>query len=152
MSEAQVREATVADLPGCAAVANAWIDATPWLPRVQSHDEIAAMFEPGLLERRRVFVARDGGDVLGYLSLAEDGFVAALYLAPDARGRGIGKQLMDCAKAHHPEGLELTVFEPNVDARRFYAREGFVPVPGGRDAETEEGVPTLRLRWNGIPA
>jgi GNAT superfamily N-acetyltransferase len=152
MSEAVVREATVADLPGCAAVANAWIDDTPWLPRVHSRDAIEAMFEPSLLDRRTVFVAETDGAVAGYLSLAPEGLVAALYLAPDARGQGAGKALMDHAKASHPEGLELTVFEPNEGARRFYAREGFVPVPDGRETDTEEGLPTLRLRWTGVPA
>jgi GNAT superfamily N-acetyltransferase len=152
MSEAVVRTATVADLPGCAAVANAWIDATPWLPRVHTAEAIAAMFEPGLLERRTLLVAEEDGDVVGYLSLGENGFVAALYLAAGARGHGVGKALMDRAKALHPEGLELTVFEPNDGARRFYAREGFVPVPDGRETDTEEGVPTLRLRWKGRPA
>jgi GNAT superfamily N-acetyltransferase len=152
VSDPVVREATVADLPGCAAVANAWIDATPWLPRVHSHDAIEAMFEPSLLDRRTIFVAETDGAVAGYLSLSPEGLVAALYLAPDARGQGVGKALMDRAKACHPNGLELTVFEPNVDARRFYAREGFESLPDGRETDTEEGVPTLRLRWKGVPA
>jgi GNAT superfamily N-acetyltransferase len=152
MSDTVVREATVSDLPGCAAVANAWIDATPWLPRVHSHDAIEAMFEPSLLDRRTIFVAEHEGAVAGYLSLSPEGFVAALYLAPDARGQGIGKALMDRAKSRHPDGLELSVFEPNVDAQRFYAREGFAPVPDGGEAEIVDGVPTLRLRWKGVPA
>jgi GNAT superfamily N-acetyltransferase len=152
MSDAVVREATVADLPACGRVVNDYIDATDWLPRVLPHDAIAAMFEPGLLDRRRVWVAEEADRVVGYLTLAEDGFLPALYLAPGARGRGLGKALLDQAKALSPGGLELTVFETNHDALRFYAREGFVSVPGGRDTETDEAIATLRLRWPGASA
>ena len=152
MSEAVVRAATAADLPGCAQIINDYIDATDWLPRTLPRDGIAALFEPGLLQRRTVLVAEAEGRIMGYLSMGDDGFVPALYLAPDTRGQGVGKALLDRAKSLRPEGLELTVFEPNEGALRFYAREGFVPVPDGRETDTEEGVPTLRLRWKGVPA
>ena len=46
---------------------------------------------------------------------------------------------------------QLTVFEPNVDAKRFYEREGFREVPEGRRDDTEEGVPILLMRWRGAP-
>lgn len=144
-----IRAARAEDLPACARIINDYIDATGWLPRTLPHDEIAALFEPGLLDRRRVLVAEAEGRIAGYLSMGEDGLMPALYLAPAARGRGTGKALLDHAKALRPEGIELTVFEPNRAARRFYAREGFAPVPGGRVTDTDEGIPTLRLRWEG---
>ncbi len=100
-----------------------------------------------MLDQRTILVAEADGGIVGYLSLGQDGFMPALYLAPPARGRGLGTALLDQAKALRPEGIELTVFEPNIDAQRFYAREGFHEVPGGRVTDTEEGVPTLRLRW-----
>jgi GNAT superfamily N-acetyltransferase len=152
MSDAFVREARVADLPACGSVVNDYIDATDWLPRVLPRDRVAAMFEPGLLDRRRVWVAEEAGRVVGYVTLTEDGVLPALYLDPGARGRGLGKALLDQAKAVSTGGIELTVFEANLDALRFYGREGFVPVPGGRDTETDEGIATLRLRWPGDPA
>jgi putative acetyltransferase len=142
-----IRAARVADLPACAGIINDYIDATDWLPRTLSRNKIAALFGPGLLDQRTVLVAEAGGGIVGYLSLGGDGFLPALYLAPGVRGRGIGAALLDQAKALRPEGIELTVFEPNAAAQRFYAREGFREVPGGRVTDTEEGVPTLRLRW-----
>ncbi len=145
----EIRPATVADLPGCAEVVNGWIDETGWIPRVKTHAEIEAYFTPELLGRRTVLVAAGGGEVLGYLSLAPEGHVGAIYLRKAARGRGVGRRLIEAAKARHPEGLELEVFEVNADARRFYAREGFAEMAGRRRIDTDEGLPVLRLRWEG---
>ena len=150
MTDAIVREARPADLPACAAIVNDWVDEVDWLPRVMSREATAALFGPDLLEKRTVLVA-EAGRILGYLSLDEgEAFIRALYLAPAARGRGVGKALMDEAKRRSPKGLRLGVFEPN-RARTFYGREGFREVPEGRkDAhETEEGVAELLMRWDG---
>lgn len=145
-----MRRATVEDLPACAAIINDYIDATEWLPRVLDRQAIEALFCPALLEARTVFVAEDKGETVGYLSMnPEDGFVPALYLSRNARRRGLGTALLDAAKSARPQGLSLTVFETNDDALRFYRREGFTEDPTGRDDETEEGIPTLLMRWNG---
>jgi putative acetyltransferase len=146
---ATIRAARPEDLPACARIINDYIDATDWLPRTLPRDEIAALFGPGLLDQRRILFAETDAGIIGYLSLGEDGFLPALYLSPSARGLGIGKHLLDRAKTLRPEGIELTVFEPNTAAQRFYAREGFREVSDGRVTDTEEGIPTLRLRWDG---
>lgn len=152
MTDPIIRAAVAADLPACAQIINDWLDATDWLPRTRNRDQIAAMFGPDLLTRRRVLVAEEGGVVLGYLSMTGEGDIPALYLSPAARGRGVGRRLMDRAKALSPTGITLRVWEPNSGAQRFYAREGFVEVPELRDEATEEGVPTLWLCWRGAVA
>jgi putative acetyltransferase len=144
---AVLREARVADLPACAEIVNDVIDETPWLPRIKSREKIAAMFGPDLLSRRLVLVAEVGGRIAGYLSMTPEGLIPALYLVPGQRGLGLGKQLLDEAKARRPGGLSLTVFEPNHAARRFYEREGFTEDPAARDDTAEEGVPILLYRW-----
>jgi putative acetyltransferase len=146
----RIREATAADLPACAAIINDYIDEMEgWLPRTKTRAEISALFASDILTRRVILFAEDMSGPVGYLSLAPEGFVAAIYLVPRARGQGVGLALLNEAKRRHPAGLELTVYEPNRDAQRFYAREGFVEVPDKRDDDTEKGVPTLWLRWNG---
>lgn len=142
-----IRIAEVQDLPACAQIINDYIDATYWLPRVLPAKKIAALFVPEILEDRKVFVAENDSGVVGYLTLTNEGVIPALYLEPKARGHGVGKALLDKAKAVSSKGIELTVFEPNESAQRFYAREGFKEMPGGRVTNTDEGVPTLRLRW-----
>lgn len=145
-----IRPAQAPDLPSCATIINDYIDATSWLPRTVDRKALEAMFVPALLDRRTIFVAENDGDILGYLSMDEEaGFIHALYVRPAARGEGLGKALLDAAKQARPRGFELTVFEPNTDALRFYAREGLVEVPDGRDDHTDEGVPTLLMRWQG---
>ena len=145
-----VRRAAAYDLPACAAIINDYMDDTEWLPRTTDRKSIEAMFVPALLDRRIIFVAENDGAIAGYLSMDEEaGFIHALYLRPHAQGKGLGKALLDAAKDARPNGFELTVFEPNVDALRFYIREGLVEVPEGRNDDTEEGVPTLLMRWQG---
>ena len=147
---AVIRRASADDLAACADIINDYVDATPWLPRTVAREEIAAMFGPDLLERRTIFVAEEAGAITGYVSLnPAENFLVALYLVPAARAKGTGKALMDAAKAECPGGFDLTVFEPNTDAQRFYRREGFTEVPEGRKDDTEEGVPTLLMRWAG---
>ena len=145
-TRAVIRPAAAADLPACAGVINDYIDATEWLPRIHSREELAGFFTQELLQKRMVLVAELNGAVVGYLTMSGEGSVPALYLEPEARGRGIGKALLDRAKALSRGKVELTVFEPNVAARRFYEREGFVEVPEGRKIE-QEGIPILLMRW-----
>lgn len=145
-----VRPAAAADLPACAAIINSYIDDTEWLPRTISREDLEALFAPELLNQRTVLVAEHDGEIVGYASLdTEAGFLPALYLKPGVRGAGLGKALLDAVKSACPNGFELTVFEPNKDAMRFYIREGLIEVPDGRKSDTEEGVPTLLMRWPG---
>ncbi|MEM8748721.1 MAG: GNAT family N-acetyltransferase [Pseudomonadota bacterium] len=145
-----IRDAKADDLPACAQIVNDWVDASPWIKRVLSHEETAALFTPDLLTKRLLIVAESDDEVVGYLSLEkEKAYIHGFYISDRARGHGVGKALMDGAKQRCPEKLELSVFEPNAAAIRFYKREGFEEVPEGRKAETEEGVPTLLMRWSG---
>ncbi len=85
------------------------------------------------------FLAREGEEVL------------ALYLAPEARGRGVGKALLDAAKAGR-ERLTLWAFQRNAAALRFYAREGFAEVERTDGAGNEAGLPDVRLVWERMRA
>ena len=59
-------------------------------------------------------------------------FLDLLYVRPDARGAGLGEELLRAAAQYvHEQGaemLELEVLESNVDARRLYERLGFATV------------------------
>ena len=68
-----------------------------------------------------------------------------LYIAPGHQGHGIGRRLVDLAKAVSPAGLTLYTFQVNERARRFYERNGFTVVPDG------EKDRLLRTYWS-IPA
>ena len=71
-----------------------------------------------------------------------DGPVALLdelYVAPDRRSQGLGRRILDEARAEASRRgadiMEINVDEADVDAQRFYARAGFTmiePDTGGR--------------------
>ncbi len=87
--------------------------------------------------------------MLGFLAL--DGKdVRALYLAPDARGRGVGRALLGRAKAGR-DRLSLWAFEANPRAVAFYRREGFRVVERTDGSGNEEGLPDLRMVWEVAP-
>jgi GNAT superfamily N-acetyltransferase len=120
-----------------------WVRETGWMPVLHSREADAA-FLRGLIDESEVTVA-EGEAPLGFLALAGEE-VLALYLAPEARGRGIGAALLSAAKAGKG-GLSLWVFEANPRAVAFYLREGF-EVERRTDGEGNgEGLPDLRMSW-----
>ena len=141
-----LRPARPEDAAACAAVFNDWVDATPWMPRVHPRDDVQRFYREHVMATCEVTVAEMEGVVRGFLALDSEGFVAGFYLAPEARGRGVGAALMAGAKARRPERLLLWTFVANEGARRFYAREGFVEV-ARTDGENEEGLPDVMLEW-----
>jgi L-amino acid N-acyltransferase YncA len=144
--ELVVRRAGAEDAAACAAIFNAWVDATPWMPRVHPAEDVERFYREHIMATCEVVVAEEDGRTLGFVAVDGEGFVASLYLATGARGRGVGRALLGEAKALRPEGLTLWAFVANEGALRFYAREGFVEVArtGG---ENEEGLPDVMLRW-----
>lgn len=138
----RIRPARRRDVPGCAAILMEWIGETPWLPRLHTLAETEAWLAGVLFRECRVLMAREGG----FVAVDRHDRVQALYVAAGARGRGVGTALLDAAKAMAPGGLTLWTFEPNLAARRFYARHGFTEIR--RTAgENDEGVPDILLEW-----
>lgn len=141
-----LRPAVPEDAAACAAVFNAWVDATDWMPRVHPAEAVARHIGGYVLPERAVTVAARDGVVVGFMALGV-GQVDGLYLGPEARRRGIGAALIGLAKAAWPEGLTLRTFVANGPARAFYAAQGFVEAPG--NADNDEGLPDLLLTWPG---
>lgn len=94
--------------------------------------EVAAMLERGeawgVFEGERL-VGKLTIDALPYPSLAHTFWVHAVYVHPDARGRGASSALMEGAiagaAAKGARRIALWVNEANSAARRFYERLGF---------------------------
>ena len=59
------------------------------------------------------------------------------FVREAAQSKGIGKQLLNSAKAARPH-LSLRVYRKNTRAINFYQREGFVIQSEGVDEETHE--------------
>ncbi|MGV6848340.1 MAG: N-acetyltransferase family protein [Marinibacterium sp.] len=143
----KLREATQQDAPAIADILSDWIDQTDWMVRVHTRAEDRG-FGAFLIEKTQVTVAEavtEPRAVCGFLSL-QPPHIQALYLAPDARGQGVGKALLDRAKTGH-DRLELWAFQANLGARRFYEREGFVEVERTDGAGNDEKLPDIRMTW-----
>jgi GNAT superfamily N-acetyltransferase len=110
-------------------------DAITWLclQSWKSNGVETPVFESAITHLRRKFrpefekgamhVATMGQRIVGFI-LFERNEIADLFVAPAVQRQGIGKRLLDFAKAEHPDGLWLTTLAPNTGARRFYEREG----------------------------
>ena len=131
--------------PACAAILDAWIDENGWMPRLHTREAIETHVRDVVFAMRRAWVALENDTPIGFLALDIEGCITALYVAAPARGRGVGHTLLDAAKAEE-RALTLWAFEPNVGARRFYEREGFVEVRQ-TDGDNEEGVPDVLMGW-----
>lgn len=145
--DAAVREATPADAPAIAALFTASRRAAmPWLREVHGPEATAAWFREVVLPGRQVLLALDAaGAPLAFIAFG-DGEVEHLYVAPGARGGGLGTRLLALAQARAP-ALELWVFQRNAAARAFYERRGFRLVGTTDGAGNEEREPDARYRW-----
>jgi ribosomal-protein-alanine N-acetyltransferase len=98
---------------------------------------------------RHYLVIESGGSIIGYAGLflgLDEAEVMTIAVAPAARGRGLGRWLMeallDRARAAAPRKVMLEVAADSEPARRLYRSLGFQPVgrrrgyyqPSGRDA------------------
>jgi putative acetyltransferase len=85
-----------------------------------------------------LWVADDGGEVVGSVALRDLGDdrveLKRMYLRPDQRGRGLGRQLLelalDWARANGMRAVRLDTSERMVAAQRLYEANGFERVPG----------------------
>lgn len=141
-----LRPATPTDAGRLGAMIGAAVVSHPWKPRLHSAAEDIA-HAGTMIERGWVTVAAapDSAAPLGFL--ARDGaYVHALFVAPEAQGAGIGRALIEHAKAQSPQ-LDLWTFAANEGAQRFYERAGFAVLERGDGSQNEEGLPEIRYRW-----
>lgn len=92
------------------------------------------------------------GEPAGDLSIGAAATIISVWVAPEARGTGAGRALIEACIAwagrHMPGGqLRLDVVEANQAARRLYERCGFVAV--GRDPDAPDELVMQRLP--GVP-
>ncbi|HEY6828304.1 MAG TPA: ribosomal protein S18-alanine N-acetyltransferase [Gemmatimonadaceae bacterium] len=122
-----IRPATVHDLGSVASIEHAAFS-DPW--SLRSFREA--------LDSGSVYFAcarSDAGGVLGYVVawfVADQGEIANIAVAPDQRGRGVGRALLDAAlgeaEARGISAVFLEVRDSNQRARELYASRGFEEV------------------------
>jgi GNAT superfamily N-acetyltransferase len=151
-----LRRASVEDAEAVAEVFLSSFHATYDFPLAHTDDEVRGWIRERLIPHSEVWVAEDGGAIVGMMAVAPGeadapGELDQLYIAPDRLGRGVGRHLLDLAKGRSPAGLGLWTFQVNDRARRFYERNGFVATRFTED-ENQERQPDVRYEWAGAPA
>lgn len=137
-----IRDAEPGDLADLAAIMGGWCRDTDWMPKLHTPEE-DLWFVGHLRDRGSLRVA--GRPALGFLA-RRGPEVDALYLAPAARRKGIGRALMAEAMAAEVH-LTLWVFSANHQARAFYAGLGFAETGRTDGRDNDERLPDVRLEW-----
>ncbi len=139
-----LRAAIPSDANAIAAILRDWIEATPYLTRLHTDAE----------DRRFIAHLIGTQDVLVHETSTLSGFIARhggeitlLHLAAEARGKGLGTDMLNEMKARCAE-LTLWCFQKNMGARRFYERHGFVVQEMTDGQGNEEKVPDVRYAWS----
>ena len=82
-------------------------------------------------------------DWIRFIGLDQE-YIAGIFVSGDVQDRGIGKQLLDCAKEKKRK-LTLNVYAQNQRAVRFYQRESFCITEEGVDENT--GAKEYLMIW-----
>ena len=133
-----------ADCPEIGRILLDWVEATDWMPRIHPRGSYP-MFAEMLEDVSDVTVARQDARIVGFMARQEDD-IQALYVDARARGRGVGKALLDHAKSQVAR-IGLWTFQANEAALRFYLREGFVEDERTDGQGNDEKLPDVHLVW-----
>ncbi len=122
----------------------------PWLAGLHTPEQDRFFFREILYPACEIWGAFDEGtagaaEMAGIIAF-KPGWVEQLYVLPDRQGRGLGRALLDLAKAENAE-LQLWTFQKNQGARRFYESQGFRIVEESDGRRNEEREPDLRYLW-----
>ena len=110
---------------------------------------------PGLRDPALSRVTMDvrTSQIVGLLTLSGDA-LDHLFVHVDYQRAGIGKTLLDEAKARSPQGLTLCTFQRNTGAQQFYLSQGFVETArgfasfdGNPWAQSKSDLADIRYEW-----
>ncbi|MGU3525393.1 N-acetyltransferase [Enterobacteriaceae bacterium C23F] len=90
------------------------------------------------------WVWEEEGEVKGFISVMDQRFVGALFVAPASIRRGIGRALLAFICERYPD-LSLEVYQKNSRAVSFYHAQGFRIEDSAWQDDTQQ--PTWLMRW-----
>jgi len=127
----------------CASIVREHGTETSWLGPLNEFERLVEWWTGCLLNVETSWVAEENGKVVGFC-VRQDDNITGLYVSSEARGRGVGKSLLNMAKVDR-KWITVWAYEQNPRARKFYRREGCVEV----SRETEEGTALVDVehRW-----
>ncbi|MDD1782552.1 N-acetyltransferase [Enterovibrio sp. ZSDZ35] len=125
---------------------------TVWLnASIKAHDFVSAEFWKSQVSNMRdiyipaseTYVYENNGGIVGFYSLYED-MLAAIFVAPEYQGKGIGKELIARVKSQR-NALTLSVYKANQASYQFYLKQGFSATSEQLDEHT--GHSEYTMKW-----
>ena len=83
------------------------------------------------------YVYEEDGEIKGFVSLIENIFIGGLFIRVDSQRKKIGSVILDFLKERNDK-LQLTVYDKNVRAMKFYLKSGFKILNTEIDKKTKE--------------
>ncbi|TBW57720.1 N-acetyltransferase [Marinobacter halodurans] len=139
-----IREYTQADVDQ---ILEIWLSAS-----IEAHHFIEPEFWHSTINDMRdvyipaseTFVLESERTVIGFHSLNGEN-LAAIFVAPELQGKGIGTALLDNAKSRR-KNLRPTVYRENISSVRFYEKHGFNSA--GEQMDEHTGHPELIMAYH----
>lgn len=127
-----------------------WSNAFPELKHPQPFEAWKSRFKNDLAINSTVWVAENQSRIVGFIVINEiKGILEQIFVDVDVQRVGIGTALLNKAKAICPLGLLLTTLQQNVQARKFYEKNGFVA--GKLGVNTVNGLVNIEYTWAPSP-
>jgi GNAT superfamily N-acetyltransferase len=102
-------------------------------------------FKEHILPNNVVWVAQVEGRPVAFMAIKDD-FIDCLYVHPDHWRQGVGEALLEHARTLSPDHLWLYTLQINVNARKFYEKNGFVIAKFGI-SPPPENEPDVEYHW-----
>lgn len=123
-----------------------WHQAFPGIKHPQPYSSWKTRFQNDLTARGNIWVAGVESCIAGFMVvIEEEKELNQLFVDSDYQNRGIGKALLEKAKAICPQGLTLTTLQRNKKACIFYEKHDFQP--GRLSTNKINGQPNIEYRW-----
>jgi putative acetyltransferase len=97
------------------------------------------------LRKADTLVYDEDGNIKGFISIIDDGYIGALFVKEDSQREGIGRILINYIKDKY-EKLYLKVYEKNINATMFFKAMGFKKIKSKIDESTSEKE--YVMEWN----
>ncbi len=97
-----------------------------------------------LVPNANIVVAEQSGELIGFVTIYDGGYLDQLVVAPAQWGSGLAAALVDEAKRLSPTGVTLKVNADNFRAIKFYQRNGFLTTGEELNAS---GRAVLNMAW-----
>ncbi len=120
------------------------IAAHPFVAETYWH-ESKALVRDQYIPQSCTWLYLQGEDPVGFISVLEQRFIGALFVAEPYHGQGVAQALMQQAQRHYSP-LSLEVYQRNARACAFYHQQGFQVMEKYFNQETQATI--LIMSWS----